>query len=389
MRAVVWRGPSAVQLDEVPEPVPGPGSVVVDVDRAGICGSDVAAYRGTMGTARPGAVRGHELSGVVSAVGDPGDAAWVGVRVAVDPQTGCGTCWACTAGRGQPLRGPADPRGAPAGRFRRAGPRPGGQPGGGPGRADRRNGPRRPNPWRRRCHDVRLVAAAAPQDCLVVGAGSIGHLLVQAARLSGIPPRSRWSTPTAARRRAAEDVGAAAAVGSADEAAALAARLPRARVRRRLRRGRQRGHPRGRGRAGAPGRLRSCWWGCTPTSPRCPGSRWSGTRSRCSGANCFERSDFAAGRGVAGGGPVIGSPRRCGTATLEEAPGVFADLAAGSRGGRQDLPGACPLHDRLPAVARISPRRTTCHALLSDQTVMVLHWKCTMRCSTFRRRSSQ
>src|ERR1700709_883638 len=83
-RAGGWRGPSSMAVEELPEPVPGPGTAVVRVERAGICGSDVGAYRGTMGIARPGDVRGHELAGVVTGVGDAGDAGWIGTSVAVD-----------------------------------------------------------------------------------------------------------------------------------------------------------------------------------------------------------------------------------------------------------------------------------------------------------------
>ena len=68
MRALRWDGPSAMSVGELPEPTAGPGEAVVEVALAGICGSDVSAYRGTMGTARPGDVRGHEFAGTVAAL---------------------------------------------------------------------------------------------------------------------------------------------------------------------------------------------------------------------------------------------------------------------------------------------------------------------------------
>ena len=46
MRVATWRGGTRFSLDEVPDPVPGPGRVVVDVVAAGICGTDVHATQG-------------------------------------------------------------------------------------------------------------------------------------------------------------------------------------------------------------------------------------------------------------------------------------------------------------------------------------------------------
>jgi threonine dehydrogenase-like Zn-dependent dehydrogenase len=46
MKALVWRGGNLLALESIPEPEPGPGEVVVQVVLAGICGSDLHAYRG-------------------------------------------------------------------------------------------------------------------------------------------------------------------------------------------------------------------------------------------------------------------------------------------------------------------------------------------------------
>jgi threonine dehydrogenase-like Zn-dependent dehydrogenase len=70
MKALVYRGPFATVLEEVPEPVAAPGAVLVEVAAVGMCGSDVTAFAGHMDTARPGDVRGHEFAGrVVAAEG--------------------------------------------------------------------------------------------------------------------------------------------------------------------------------------------------------------------------------------------------------------------------------------------------------------------------------
>ena len=70
MRALVYHGPWQMTLEEVDEPRPGPGEVLVDVQAVGICGSDVHGYTGSTGRRAPGVVMGHEFSGVVVALGD-------------------------------------------------------------------------------------------------------------------------------------------------------------------------------------------------------------------------------------------------------------------------------------------------------------------------------
>jgi L-idonate 5-dehydrogenase len=72
MRAVVVHGAGDVRVDERPEPVPGPGEVLLAMEWGGICGSDVAYYRhGASGTAvlRHPLVLGHEVAGRVAALG--------------------------------------------------------------------------------------------------------------------------------------------------------------------------------------------------------------------------------------------------------------------------------------------------------------------------------
>lgn len=97
----VWiTGPGEVAVRRVPEPVPGPGQVVIDTAFAGICGSDLHTYtRGHPWLGYPIAP-GHEASGVVTAVGDGVDACTPGDRVYLQPAVACGTCFYC--GRGKP-----------------------------------------------------------------------------------------------------------------------------------------------------------------------------------------------------------------------------------------------------------------------------------------------
>ncbi|MGN6204602.1 zinc-dependent alcohol dehydrogenase [Humibacter sp.] len=88
----------------MPEPVPAPGEVVVDVRRAGVCGTDVEFYTGHMAYLHDGNARypvriGHEWMGVVTELGPGADASWLGRRVTGDTMLGCGHCRLCRSGR--------------------------------------------------------------------------------------------------------------------------------------------------------------------------------------------------------------------------------------------------------------------------------------------------
>ena len=98
MKVATWRGGSRFTLDEAPEPVAGPGQVVVDVAAAGICGTDVHATQGLFPWTPP-MVLGHEYSGVVREVGRGVSRRLIGRAVACEPSFGCGTCLHCRNGR--------------------------------------------------------------------------------------------------------------------------------------------------------------------------------------------------------------------------------------------------------------------------------------------------
>ncbi|AYY13492.1 alcohol dehydrogenase [Actinobacteria bacterium YIM 96077] len=101
MKAVVIEQPGSLSVQDVPEPVPGPGQVVVAVGACGICGTDVHIAAGEFPPSPYPLVPGHEFAGTVTAVGPqvaPGID--VGDRVAVDPSLFCGHCRQCRRGRG-------------------------------------------------------------------------------------------------------------------------------------------------------------------------------------------------------------------------------------------------------------------------------------------------
>ncbi|WP_368496824.1 alcohol dehydrogenase catalytic domain-containing protein [Herbiconiux sp. A18JL235] len=103
MRALVITGPGRAEVQEVAPPVAVPGEVVVDVARAGICGTDVEFFTGEMQYLHDGNASypiriGHEWMGTVTDIGDGVDPSWLGARVTGDTMLGCGTCRRCRSG---------------------------------------------------------------------------------------------------------------------------------------------------------------------------------------------------------------------------------------------------------------------------------------------------
>ena len=104
MRALVLKGPRRAAIEEVDDPHPGEGEVVVAVERAGVCGTDVEFYEGTMPYLASGEAEyplriGHEWCGVVREIGAGVDSSWLGCRVVADTILGCGKCDRCSSGR--------------------------------------------------------------------------------------------------------------------------------------------------------------------------------------------------------------------------------------------------------------------------------------------------
>ena len=98
MKVGTWRGEDRFSVDNAPEPVVKPGWVVVDVQAAGICGTDIHATQGLFPWTPP-LVLGHEYTGVVREVGRGVGKSLVGKAVACEPSYGCGECAECAAGR--------------------------------------------------------------------------------------------------------------------------------------------------------------------------------------------------------------------------------------------------------------------------------------------------
>jgi (R,R)-butanediol dehydrogenase / meso-butanediol dehydrogenase / diacetyl reductase len=218
MKAIVWQGPERMTVEERPEPQPGPGEVLLRPAAVGICGSEVEGYLGHMGNRTPPLVMGHEFAGVVVAVAAD-TAELEGARVAVNPLSGCGHCRLCRAGHGnlcpdRKLIGVhsdgafADLVRVPAADVRRL-----------PDDVPARIGAL-VEPLANGVHAVRLGLGGGPVErAVVIGAGTIGLVTLQAALLAEVP-HVAVVEPQAERRERARSLGAHAVYAGEEEATA-------------------------------------------------------------------------------------------------------------------------------------------------------------------------
>ena len=103
MRAFVVTAPRRGEVQEVDDLVPMADQLLVDVERVGICGTDIELYTGVMAYIGQGKTHfplrpGHEWVGRVRSVGPDADVSWTGPRVTGDTLLGCGTCRFCLGG---------------------------------------------------------------------------------------------------------------------------------------------------------------------------------------------------------------------------------------------------------------------------------------------------
>jgi 2-desacetyl-2-hydroxyethyl bacteriochlorophyllide A dehydrogenase len=183
MRAGVLQQPGFIEITELDDPVAGPNDAVILVSRSGVCGTDRAIFRGDYGVATP-IVLGHEYSGTVVSVGENVGDLRDGDRVVVDPNVVDDHCFFCRRGHSHLCSGLAPLGVARSGGF-----------------AELSVVPARylyVIPDDLSLADAALVeplaccirgidqAAIIPGDTVVIaGAGPIGCLLIQLARLSG------------------------------------------------------------------------------------------------------------------------------------------------------------------------------------------------------------
>jgi threonine dehydrogenase-like Zn-dependent dehydrogenase len=215
MRALVWDGPNAMHVEDAQDPPdPGPGELILKPEAVGICGSEVEGYLGHMGNRTPPLVMGHEFAGTVVATG-AGAGDLDGARVAINPLSGCGECRLCRSGfsnlcKDRVLVGvhvpgafadfvkvrAADARLLPDGVSARVG--------------------ALMEPLANGVHAVRL-APTGVESAVVMGAGTIGLVTLQAALLDGIV-HVAVVEPQDERRARAASLGAHAVYATPEEA---------------------------------------------------------------------------------------------------------------------------------------------------------------------------
>jgi threonine dehydrogenase-like Zn-dependent dehydrogenase len=99
MRAAILDAPFEMRVDTWETPKVGTGEVLVSVGAAGICAGDMYLYLGKNPYAVYPQVCGHEIAGVVAAVGDGVTGFETGRVVVVEPFLGCGSCYPCRIGK--------------------------------------------------------------------------------------------------------------------------------------------------------------------------------------------------------------------------------------------------------------------------------------------------
>jgi len=183
--AAVYRGDKTFAVERKIHSQPGAGEVQIDVAYCGICGTDLHIYLGHMDQ-RVGFQRtiGHEMSGVISALGPDVTRLKIGQHVVVRPLSSCGECPACKAGNDHICHNLTFIGIDTDGAFQ-----------------EKWNVPAHtihvlPNdlplkhaaliePLAVACHDVERGRVAPGEDVLVIGGGPIGLLVAIAARHAG------------------------------------------------------------------------------------------------------------------------------------------------------------------------------------------------------------
>lgn len=100
MKAVKFQEPWKVACVETDMPIPGVGEALIRVKSAGLCGSDIGAFRGTNLLVSYPRIIGHEIAGeIVSLPENSPENLKIGDHVVVDPYLYCGHCYPCSIGR--------------------------------------------------------------------------------------------------------------------------------------------------------------------------------------------------------------------------------------------------------------------------------------------------
>jgi L-iditol 2-dehydrogenase len=95
MKKAVMIAPGQIEFQQVKRPKPLPKEILIKIKRIGICGSDIHVYHGLHPYTQYPIVQGHEVSGVIAEVGEDVTGFLEGEQVVFMPQITCGTCFSC------------------------------------------------------------------------------------------------------------------------------------------------------------------------------------------------------------------------------------------------------------------------------------------------------
>ncbi len=98
MKQAVMTAPGEIEFRDAPVPVAGPGQIIMQTCRIGVCGSDIHVYHGLHPYTGYPVIQGHEIGGVVASVGPDVTGFQPGDRITFMPQVTCGVCYPCTHG---------------------------------------------------------------------------------------------------------------------------------------------------------------------------------------------------------------------------------------------------------------------------------------------------
>lgn len=99
MKAIQFQAKGQVAVCDLPDPVAGPGQVLIRVRASGLCHTDIDVLHARYGAGAFPLVPGHEYAGEVLALGEGVTGFHKGQRVVVDPNLSCGSCRSCKRGR--------------------------------------------------------------------------------------------------------------------------------------------------------------------------------------------------------------------------------------------------------------------------------------------------
>lgn len=97
MKCAVLTRPGNVEIQDLPQPVPAAGEVLIEVETAALCGSDHSLYRGKLDGHLP-LIPGHEAVGRIAGSGEGVSGPSIGRRVVIQPNFSCRTCSVCQSG---------------------------------------------------------------------------------------------------------------------------------------------------------------------------------------------------------------------------------------------------------------------------------------------------